>query len=190
MCVLSTQNESSCSSTARQSTHTSKSTFGMVEPGSGRIMSQDITEKPHFAARGGNRRIFGSVHAFSQPIVANQFYRLHTIIIWECRERMNMRNVGQGGMDQEIHASKGTVGGDFGGSSWRCGGGALCGRCLHSSTGRISFFVRIRGQFPVPGQTPYLTLQLWSRFGALPFRVLPISFRYVTMAVPRRRQRR
>ena len=95
MCVLSTQNESSCSSTARQSTHTSKSTFGMVEPGSGRIMSQDITEKPHFAARGGNRRIFGSVHAFSQPIVANQFYRLHTIIIWECRERMNMGNVGQ-----------------------------------------------------------------------------------------------
>ena len=74
---------------------------------------------------------------------------------------MNMGNVGQGPIVQELYASKGTVGGDFGhvcgavvvGASARVArraSGVGAGRsssCLHSSTehGRITFSSIIEG---------------------------------------------
>ena len=70
---------------------------------------------------------------------------------------MNMGNVGQGPIIQELYASKGTVGGDFGhvcgavvvGASARVARGRVCrsSLCLHSSTehGRITFLSVIEG---------------------------------------------
>ena len=85
MCVLSTQSAIRVLSTARQFDHTPNSTFGMVEPWSGRGILEDNRQKPHFEAMGGNRRNLSRKHAFSRPSLQNQFYRLNTIVAWDHR---------------------------------------------------------------------------------------------------------
>ena len=97
---------------------------------------------------------------------------------------MNAGNVGRDDMVQEIHAFKGTTRAAI----WLGWYGAVVGRCLQSSAQNMVAFQILPAlggvEFSFPGQAPYLALQLWSRFGALLGRsCLPISFRYVTMAV-------
>ena len=60
---------------------------------------------------------------------------------------MNMGNVGQGPIVQELYASKGTVGGDFGLMAFAVVVACRSSSCLHSSTehGRITLLSVIEG---------------------------------------------
>ena len=103
----------------------------MVEPGAGSIVSQDNTEKPHFEAIGGNRRILRRKHAFSRSSLSNQFYRPRGTVGREHRELMNIGNAGQDAVDHKIQVTEGGGGRQFWEGEWLRGAVGL-GGCPHT----------------------------------------------------------